>query len=312
MLEWLMECFVIMMRRMVLVGLLVAALGLSALGVAALGQRGSRSSGGGDASSQNGGSVLDDLSRGQRGEFNAAVQSFRGEQYADALVGFKKLLAELKPGLAVTGMIEKFAAESAINTGDRDYALGLLKPMEIANSQDWQAESLLARIYAETGQYEKRDAELKYLKILHANRTGQFSKLTQILLERIVLPAGTSASSAGSVRIWYSLTPWGPYKTYLYARIYDAAGQESSKVALESADFDQASFAKEKPELAAKGERRFSLDGYGEPVRLANGQMQNATYAFFDGEPAYGLVRDEIVAIAEGKGKAISSMQTTK
>ena len=129
--------------------------------------------------------------------------------------------------------------------------------------------------------------------------------MQQVLLERI-------PESKGTIRIWYSLEPWGRYKTYLFARIYDDAGQQVERVTLESSDFDQPLFAKEHPDLAARGDRRFSLDGYGEDQHLPNGTVTqtHSTFGFFDGQPPYDTVRARIVQIAQQQAAAPISQTT--
>lgn len=244
------------------------------------------------------------LTPAQKDSFLAAGKDFAAEQYGPALATLKPLVAQLPPGSPAQGMLAKYAAEAALNTGDRAYALGLLKPIEAADAYDWQAKSLLARADAEAGDKPARDAELASLTRMHKEMpSAQIGKLTQILLERDVLANG------GTIRIWYSLEPWGRYKTYLFSRVFDKAGQQTLRIALESSDFDQPMFVKEHPEQAARGDRRFSLDGYGQDVKAANGGVTQThmTFGFFDGRPPYDTVRARMLTIAEGKGAPISS-----
>jgi hypothetical protein len=80
-------------------------------------------------------------------------------------------------------------------------------------------------------------------------------------------------------------------------------------VTLESNDFDQPLWAKQHPKEAAAGMRMFSMDGYSEPIPGPNGTatQTHTTYGFFDGRPSYDTVRDKMIAVANGKGSAISS-----
>jgi hypothetical protein len=86
-------------------------------------------------------------------------------------------------------------------------------------------------------------------------------------------------------------------------------GKIVSRATLESNDPDQAAFAKEHPEDASKGVRKFSLDGYQETGINSNGQRTQThfTYKFFIGQPAYEAVREEFISIATGKATPISS-----
>jgi tetratricopeptide (TPR) repeat protein len=249
--------------------------------------------------------VTAQFSPDQRGLYNTGLECFRSESFPEALAAFRKLLPQLTPGTPGQVHVAKFAAEAAIDAGDRQYALDLLKPIEAADPNDWQASCLLARVYAEKGEKEPRDAEIAHAIDLHKRAVSpQIAKMQQFLLERIPL-------ASGSVRVWYSLEPWGQYKTYLFARVYDGAGQQAFRVSLESADFDQPLFAKDNPDLAAKGVRLFSLDGYGNPQKLPNGNSSftHATFGFFKGQPSYDSIRERIVKIAEERSKPASQTE---
>lgn len=243
----------------------------------------------------------------QQENFDGAVRLFNAQRYSEALTKFQQILSVLPQEASDRRTVAKYAAEAAINTGDRDFALRILKPIEAADGNDWQAAGLLARIYAETGQKQQRDAELAHLVDLHKRVVqSPIAKLQQILLERIPV-------MNGSILVWYSLEPWGKYKTYLFSRVYDQAGHQVLRVTLESSDLDQLLFAKEHPDEAARGVRLFSLDGYGEVQTLPNGGRSGShmTFGFYDGEPPYDTVRDRIIQIAEGRDKPLSQTQTT-
>jgi tetratricopeptide (TPR) repeat protein len=67
---------------------------------------------------------------------------------------------------------------------------------------------------------------------------------------------------------------------------------------LESDDVDQAAFKQAHPELAAKGERTYSLDTYSTPC--AQGLMK----FYEEGEPAYEKVRDDVIEALSAAGPA--------
>jgi hypothetical protein len=126
-------------------------------------------------------------------------------------------------------------------------------PIAEAEPNDWQAASMLTRLYAETGDKQGRDAQLAHLVDLHPRAVSpQIARMKQLLIERTF------------IRAWHSLEPWGSYKTYLFCRVYNTAGGQELRIALGSANFDQPQFAKEHPDLeplgatlqgAASGER---------------------------------------------------------
>jgi hypothetical protein len=241
----------------------------------------------------------------QQEKYNAAVRLFQAERFADAYGIFQMLLQQLSPATPSQIQVAKLAAESAINAGDQNFALETLKPLEAADSNDWITASLLARVYAETGQKQQRDAEIAHLVDLHQRAISpQIAKQQVFLLERIPI-------ANGSIRIWYSLVPWGNFKTYIFSRVYDQAGQQVFRISLESGDFDQPLFAKQHPDLAAQGMRLFSLDGYGQPQKQPNGgaTFTHMTFGFYNGQPSYDIIRERIIQIAGGQVKPMSQTE---
>ena len=241
----------------------------------------------------------------QQQKLDAANRLFQSGQNADALRNYKELLSQVPASDPHHNLLAKLASESALNIGENSFVLGTLLPIETADPNDWQATALLARLYAQTGQKDLRDAELAQLVDLHRRAASpQIAKLQQIPLETIPFRDGT-------IRIFFSLEPWGNYKVYLMSRVYDHSGKQVFRVTLESADFDQPQFAKEHPDLAAKGVRCFSLDGYGPDIQMANGQTTqiHSTYGFYTGKPDYDTYRARVLDIAENQAAPIS--QTT-
>ena len=241
----------------------------------------------------------------QRQKLEAAGKLFQSGQYGNALSDYKQLLMEVPASDPQHSLIAKFASESALNTGETDFALQTLRPLEASDSNDWQAAALLARLYTQTGQKALRDAELARLVDLHRRAISpQIAKLQQIPLETI-------SFSKGSIRIFFSLEPWGRFNVYMMARVYDQSGKQVYRITLESDNVDQTVFAKDHPDLAAKGVRMFSLDGYGPDVQRANGltTQDHSTFGFYQGEPAYDVYRAQVLEIAEGKSAPMS--QTT-
>jgi len=76
-------------------------------------------------------------------------------------------------------------------------------------------------------------------------------------------PAASAAAVDGdSVLILLSLQSWRQYKIWNYARIFNTGGQVILRSTIESSDFDQPLFAKQRPQETAQGECLFSLDGH--------------------------------------------------
>lgn len=245
------------------------------------------------------------LSQEQQQRLDAANKLFQTGQYADAARNYKQLLGEIPSSNPQHNLIAKLASESALNVGENGFVLDTLRPIETADPSDWQAVALLARLYTQTGQKNLRDAELTRLVDLHRRATSpQIAKLRQIPLETIPF-------SRGTVRVFFSLEPWGRFNVYLMSRVYDQSGKQVYRITLESADFDQPNFAKENPALAAKGVRLFSIDGYGPDIQMPNGQttQNHSLFGFYSGEPDYDTYRTRMLEIAEGRATPVS--QTT-
>ena len=69
------------------------------------------------------------LTPAQRQQFDAAKKAQLAKQYAEASAGFKALLQDL-PG---DSLLTKWSSDAAIEMGDSAYAVGVLKPLVLAN-----------------------------------------------------------------------------------------------------------------------------------------------------------------------------------
>jgi hypothetical protein len=234
------------------------------------------------------------LTAAQRQQFDAAKKAHLGQQYAEAFAGFKVLLQDL-PG---DSLITKYASDAALQMGDSAYALGVLKPLVLANFEDWQAVAMLARAAAESGDRQTRDAAMMNMAMLRQHGLT----LTQYVLERVKV-----GENVMTIRCY--LVPWGPYKIYYVGNVADAKGVTFLHISLESSDGDQALFAKEHAKEAAAGLRSFTLDAYRETGLNQAGQRTQThfTYKFFIGQPPYDTVREEFLNVANGKASPISS-----
>jgi len=220
------------------------------------------------------------LSRAQKKAFMESQDKFINGHYADALADLRTLLAHLPPNTAAQSAMAERTAEAALEAGERAYAISLLKPIEEHDGSDCLARTLLARADAESGQSAERDAEIAALTALHKQANSPASKLDMFLLEKHSLKGG------GNVTIWYALRPWGRH----------VSGDMTLRIELDSDDGDQVYFKEVHPDLAAKGDRRYSLDVLGPDPTLPSG---HALIQFFDGAPSYDTVRERILAIAE-------------
>ena len=75
----------------------------------------------------------------QKATFATVSKEFAGQHFAEALTGLKPLLAAVPEGSPAKILLTKYTAEAAINTGDRELAFALLRPVQAAFPNDWQA-----------------------------------------------------------------------------------------------------------------------------------------------------------------------------
>jgi hypothetical protein len=224
------------------------------------------------------------------------MTAFKAQRYPDALDIYKQLLAQLNGD----PVIAKLASEASLNTGDTNFALANLKPIAAANPNDWLTLALLTRACAESGDKACRDSGMT--KMVDLYHSGLMPPRTQqYILERIKVGENTLVMRP-------SVEPWGVYKVYDMGQILDKDGKMIFRITLESSDNDQKLFAQEHPEEAAKGIRKFSIDGYKDGVD-SNGQKSQTHFTFkmMDGQPSYDTVREEFISIASGKTKAMLS-----
>jgi len=241
------------------------------------------------------------LTRTQKKAFMESQNAFIANRYADALGELRSLLAQLPQDTPAQSAMAERTAEAAVYAGEQTYAISLLKPIEARNGSDCPARTLLARAYAEQGQSAERDAEISALTALHKEAPeSPAGKLDAFLLEQHSLKGG------GAVTIAYFLRPAAPHNTHLLAQIFDASGSLMLHIELDSDDGDQVYFKESHPELAAKGNRQFSLDAFlDKAVPGDTSDDRHALIQFFDGAPSYDVVRERILTIAERSVKSV-------
>ena len=233
------------------------------------------------------------LTAEQQTLFNAAKKDF-GERHPElALEKMKQLHAMVPENPTITDG----TAETAVTLGDDAYALSLLKPWVATHSEDSFALEWLARAYAESGDAAGRDATIAAVLKLHQTTTNeQFKRADRFVVERVKL-------AQGLLDIYYALVPFSPYHIHMLGRQVDANNALVRQITLESNDIDQVSFAKEHPDMAAKGVRRFSMDTYSASRPGPNGTatQTQALIGFMDGQPSYDEVKARMLKVAGGE-----------
>ena len=224
--------------------------------------------------------------------FDAARKDF-GEHHPDLALEKMMRLHTMVPGNPV---ITDGTAETAVTLGEHAYAISLLKPWTATHPEDSFALEWLARAYAETNNALERDKTIAAVLRLHETTTNeQFKRADRFLVERIKL-------SSGFLDIFYAIVPFSQYHIYLLGRQVDANNALVRQITLESSDMDQVSFAKEHPDMAARGMRRFSMDTYSVSKPGPNGTatQSQALIGFMDGQPTYDETKARMLKVANG------------
>ncbi len=187
-------------------------------------------------------------------------------------------------------------AETAVTLGDDAYALSLLKPWTATHPEDWFALEWLARACAETGNASERDSAIAAVLKLHETTTNEkFKSADRFVVERVKL-------ASGYLDIYYAIVPFSRYRIYMLGRQVDANNALVRQITLESNDIDQIGFAKEHPDMVAKGMRRFSMDTYSAGKENPNGTttQTQGLIGFMDGQPSYEDTKARMLKVASG------------
>ncbi len=231
--------------------------------------------------------------------FDAAKKDF-SEHHPDlALEKMKRLHAMLPENAIITDA----TAETAVTLRDDAYALSLLQSWTATHPENSFALELLARAYAETGDAVERDKTIAAVLELHEITTNQqFKRADRFLVERVRL-------TNGFLDIYYALVPFSGYHIYMLGRQVDSNNALVRQITLESNDMDQVTFAKEHPDLWAKGMRRFSMDTYSASKTGPTGTatQTQALIGFMDGQPRYDDAKVRMLKVANGDAPPVAT-----
>lgn len=239
------------------------------------------------------------LTAEQQTLFDAAKKDFSEHHLELALEKMKQLHALIPENPTITDG----TAETAVTLGEDVYALSLLTPWVATHPDDPFALELLARAYAETGDAAGRDKTIAQVLKLHQITTNeQFKRADRFLVERVKL-------ANGHLDIYYAVVPFSGYHIYVLGRQADSNNALVRQITLESNDLDQVGFAKEHPDLASKGTRRFSMDTYSASTPGPNGtaMQTQALIGFIDGEPSYDETKARMLKVANGDASPIGT-----
>jgi hypothetical protein len=215
----------------------------------------------------------------ERAKVSAAMEESRQHQDAKALELYDQVLAE-DPGNAPVNLL---AAGAAIESLQMDRALRYAQRAQQLDPSDWKVHLTLLVADSGVGRLKDRDEERKLVRQFHED--GKYPDAAQsngFMVEYFPLKdyrvrAIEYFAPIGKERFSYRFLLYGPERAELWA------------VALESDDLDQASWAQAHKELAAAGQREYSLEGYG--------TGKHTTYRSYSGKPSYDEVRADAVKV---------------
>jgi tetratricopeptide (TPR) repeat protein len=222
------------------------------------------------------------------------VADLRAKKFDDALVAAKAILAA-KPA---SSQANKLVGVVLLDDQKPADALPYFQKAMDLDANDASVHALLEQAYAQAGDSKNRDAQRAILRGFHSDgKHPDFTRAMGFLVETIPFHDRV-------VQAVEFYEPAGKFHFYYRFNVYDTAGHLQSFYALESDDMDQTAYAKEHPKEAAAGERRFSIDVYGQS---ADGRPMQGLVAFIDGQPTYDEVRGRIIKILDSNTKPLAT-----
>jgi tetratricopeptide (TPR) repeat protein len=225
------------------------------------------------------------------GLLEPGVELMRKGDAAGAFAALQPALAAYPKDLQVL----RYAGDAALAAGKNEAALALFeRALATHPAQSWPLRLAVIRVQAKLGNWAEFTKDLAELKA--AKKDGgdaQLARADGFLVDEFEV-------SGLTVEVEYFPLLAGKYKT-LYRFLLpvsaarksgDGPGCEDAQfrpyLDVESDDADQAGFQKRHPELAAKGERSYSLDTYPGPC------SQGLIKFYWEGEPGYAAVKGDV------------------
>jgi tetratricopeptide (TPR) repeat protein len=213
------------------------------------------------------------------------IDTYRQGDYAGAIRIFRQVIAADPNDIVAYNV----AANCSLRLKDYPSAIDFAKHALQLRPDEYHNISVLIRAYTLAGMTSQRDDLRKHIAELE--NAGQLPASFNYVFETF---------EAGDKRVEVAEFPkiQGTYGERYRFKVFDAAGKEVFCVTLESDALEQPRWEKEHPKEAAAGGRGFSLDGYAHD--------SHSTFGFYNGEPPYEKVREEVKQILAGEKQAIS------
>ncbi len=217
-------------------------------------------------------------------------EAFRSGDFSRALAIFNEVISKAPENVVAHNMVGNCSLRL------KDYpaaATSFQRALELQPDELHNISGLI-EAYALGGQAKERDT----LRA-HINELEQAGKLPQNY--HYIFDAFTVGEK--NVQVVEFLNSTGKFHYRYHFNVVDGAGKTTSRIALESDDIDQGLWAKTHAKEAAAGQREFSLDGYA----FSEHSFTHSTFRFYDGEPSYDQVCEDVKKVLTGIAKPTSS-----
>lgn len=213
------------------------------------------------------------------------IDAFRQGDYARSLSAFRQVISADPSDIVAYNV----AANCSLRLKDYPSAIDSFKHALQLQPDEYHNVSGLIRAYTLAGMAPERDELRKHIADLE--QAGKLPADFNYVFETF---------DAGDKKVEVAVFPkiQGYYGERYRFKVFNSAGKQIYCVTLESDELEQPNWAKEHPKEAAAGGRGFSLDGYASD--------SHSTYSFYNGEPPYEQVREEVKQILAGKKSAIT------
>lgn len=216
---------------------------------------------------------------GEQAKIDSALSQMKQHQDAKALDLFGQVLAA-DPDNAQVNLL---AAGAAIENFQPDLALKYAEKAHQLDPNAWQVHLTLLVADAGANRIKERDEERQLVRQFHSD--GKHPDATQangFMVDYFPL-------KSYRVRAVEYFSPIGKQHFAYRFLVYDQQRTLLWTVTLESDDLDQTSWATAHAELAKRGEREYSLEGYGVET--------HTTYRNYSGKPSYDDTKADVVKI---------------
>jgi tetratricopeptide (TPR) repeat protein len=220
-----------------------------------------------------------------------AVAAFQANDCPSAIKLFRQVTASNPADIVAYNM----SGNCSLRIKDYPAAIDAFKHALQIRADEWHNISGLIHTYTLAGMTQERDELQKHIGELE--RDGKLPDNFSYVFETFQVE-----NQQVEVSKYPKIT--GFYGERYRFNVYNRDGTLVFRVALESAELEQPRWAKEHKELAAAGGRKFSLDGYSPEGHY--------TYSFYDGEPEYPKLREEVEQVLTGKKPALSHSTSDK